>query len=165
MRKIVLIVLIIIEVFMGVLTFLTSNLSASRHLFAGGSIESTMKIFEPSFWVTFILFLVSILITILLRKKVIPLLLTFSIISSIWFFCGRTIGIHWTGEIITGWFYIATDKINLCESVTNCNDIIDNTEVNDSHFFFLKLVGKTSEEKKIFVGPIIYEEIKNYFYP
>ncbi len=149
---------------MGVLTFLVFDSDNSIFLFSGGSIGSTMKVFGPNFWVVFTLFLVSVSSTIFLRKKIKLLLLTFLFVFTTWFLCGRTIGVHWTGELITGWFYLSTGKIILCEKTEDCKggDAIAVTKIYKSSLFQIRLVNR-SVDKSIFVGPIISQEIKKYF--
>lgn len=163
MKKAILIAIIIVETLMGGLTYLVFDKKNSIALFSGGSIESTMKVFGPSFCIIFMLFLAITFSTVFFRKKMEVLLKLFLILFITWFICGRTIGVHWTGELITGWFYISTDKVILCETTENCvGDVIENITVKNSYLFRLKFFNGAGE-KEIFAGPIIRSDLRSYF--
>ncbi len=147
---------------MTILTFLVFDSDNSILLFQGGSIGSTMKVFGPNFLLILVLYIVTLLSTILFRKRLIVLLVSFLIFFSLWFLSGRTVGVQWTGELITGWFYISTDKIVLSKNSDCEENIIECTTVKDSYIFQLKFISGI-EEENIFVGPVIRSDLKNYF--
>ena len=147
---------------MTILTFLVFDSDNSILLFQGGSIGSTMKVFRPNFLLILVLYIVTILSTILFRKRLNVLSMSFLIFFSLWFLSGRTIGVQWTGELTTGWFYLSTSKIILSKNSDCAENVIECITVEDSYMFRLKIISET-EEKDIFVGPVIRTDLKNYF--
>jgi hypothetical protein len=162
-RKAVLIVIVIILILMTVMTYLVFDSENGKFLFSGGSTGSTMKFFEPNVWIVMALYAGALLSLIFLRKRTKLLLVVFLVFFCVWFISGRTVGIHWTGEVITGWFYISTDRIILSDGVNDCSEeIIACTKTKDSFPFCIILVN-SANEKEIFVGPIIRPDLRNYF--
>ena len=146
---------------MVVFTYLTYNNEMGNILFSGGSISSTMKIFEPNFKITLFLNFLIIILTLLFRKRKKILTVIFVFLFSLWFLSGRTIGIQWTGEIYTGWFYLTTEKIILCPSSSGCSDTFKETSITDKPFYRLLFTNKFISAE-IFVGPLLYPKIKKY---
>lgn len=162
-RKAILIVIVIVLLLMTIMTYLVFDTENGEFLFAGGSVGSTMKFFGPNVWIVMTLYAGTILSLIFLRKRIKILLVVFLVFFCVWFISGRTIGIHWTGEVITGWFYISTDRIILSDDSNNCSEnIIACTKAKDSFPFCIILVNP-SNEKGIFVGPMIRPDLRNYF--
>lgn len=163
MKKVVFVILIIIELCMFLLTLLIYNSEKSELLFQGGSIGSTMKMFAPNFWVVFLLFVFTVLSTIFFRKKMKTLLVSFLILFSMWVVSGRTIGVQWTGELTTGWFYISSDEIIILSKSIDCTgEVIECTTAKNSSVFQLKFINGNNE-KNVFVGPLIRSDLRNYF--
>lgn len=155
------VILLFIELLMVVFSYLTYDNEMGGILFSGGSISSTMKIFEPNFKITLLLNFSIIILTLLFRKRKKILMVLFVFFFSLWFISGRTIGIQWTGEIYTGWFYLKTDKIILCPSSNGCSDIFKETSITDKPLHRLLLANRFINEE-IFVGPLLYPKLKKY---
>lgn len=156
------VILLLIELLMVVFSYLTYDNEMGSILFSGGSIGSTMKIFGPNFKITMFLNLLVIFFTFLFRKKKKELITIFIVIFSLWFISGRTIGVQWTGDIYTGWFYLKCNKIILCPSYNGCSDVSEGTSITDKPFYRLLLKNKFINEE-IFVNPLFYSELKKYF--
>lgn len=161
MMKKLFIILLLIELLMLVFSYLIYDNELGSVLFSGGSISSTMKIFGPDFKITLFLNFIIIILTLLFRKRKKILTPLFIFFFSLWFISGRTIGIQWTGEIYTGWFYLKSNKIILCPSPNGCSDILKETSITDKPLYRLLLENKFINEE-IFVGPLLYPKLKKY---
>ncbi|MCB0510233.1 MAG: hypothetical protein KDC82_05680, partial [Bacteroidetes bacterium] len=84
------------------------------HLFGGGSIASTMMIFSPKLFVTTGLFVVALLLFVYFRHNRL-FLVFFFLFFSFWFISGRTVGVHWTGKVVYGWFYFPTGQFEIAD--------------------------------------------------
>jgi len=163
MVKVLFICLFILDFVMGVLTFLVLDKELRELVFSGGSVGSTMEFFGPKFGVVFMLFLASNVCIIIFRKRVKLLLFSYVICSFLWMLCGRTIGIYWSGEVITGWFYIQTDRFLLYkEGSTFKSEAINYTNVQISNVFYI-ILENNQVNYSLYVGPVIGQEIKSYF--
>ncbi|WP_312393625.1 hypothetical protein [Chryseobacterium sp.] len=155
------VILLLIELLMGVFSYLTYDNEIGSILFSEGSISSTMKIFGPDFKITLFLNFLIIILTILFRKRKKILTTLFVFFFSLWFISGRTVGVQWTGEIYTGWFYLKFDKIILCPSSNGCSDVFKETSITDKPLYTLSLTNRFINEE-IFVGPLLYPKLKKY---
>lgn len=162
MKKMIFFTLILIELSMSVLTFLVFNSEKSEYLFQGGSVVSTMKMFSPNFWIVLVLYVLTILSTILFAKRFKTLLVSFLVLFSLWFLSGRTLGVHWTGELTKGWFYLSSGKVYLPKNNDCLDDIMECNTALNSFFWYLKIVNGNNEEK-VFVGPLLRSDMRNYF--
>ena len=162
MKKVILTMVIIVELCMTVLTYLVFDSKNSTLLFSGGSVGSTMKIFGPNFLLVLISYILTVISSFYFRKRLKHLLLCFFIFLSFWFISGRTVGVYWTGELATGWFYISTDKVILSKGEDCSGDVIECTTAKNSCLFRLILFNG-SVEKEIFAGPTIRSALRNYF--
>jgi len=163
MKKLIaIIVVVVVELFMLFLTLSVFNTDENNLLFSGGSVGSTMEMFSPNAFITLILFILTILCSIFYRKKLKPFLISFLIFFSLWFLSGRTIGVHWTGEVTTGWFNISAEKLILYDEQSKDSNIIEETSLESTFLFKVKFVNNYKEEN-IFVGPIIRKDLMDYF--
>jgi len=55
---------------------------------------------------------------------------------------GRTIGPSSDGKIKTGWFFVATDEINVCINAnTDCETVMDyQTSIEKRPFWFVEII-------------------------
>jgi hypothetical protein len=155
------VILFLVELLMAVFSYLTYDNDLGNILFSGGSTSSTMKSFGPNFKITLFLNFLIIILTFLFKKREKILTMLFVIFFSLWFISGRTIGIQWTGEIYTGWFYLKYDKIILCPSSNGCSEILEETSIIDKPLYRLLFANKFINEE-IFVGPLLYPKLKKY---
>lgn len=162
MKKFIIIIVVVIELFMALLTSLVFNTDNNNSLFSGGSIGSTMEVFSPNAIITSILFLATIIGSFIYRKRLKLFLITFLVFFSLWFLSGRTIGVHWTGEITTGWFNIGVDKVILYDEQNKNSDIVEQTTLESVFPFKVKFTNDYKEEN-VFVGPIIRKDLMDYF--
>lgn len=161
-RRLILTGLIAIEACMALLTFLSFKPENGAVLFSGGSVGSAMRIFGPNSLLVLVLCFATTLSTFLFRKRLKFLLICFLLFFSLWFLSGRTIGVYWTGELTTGWFYISTDKFLLYDNENCSENVIECTTATNSCFFGLKFINGALEED-IFVGPELRTVLRNYF--
>lgn len=147
---------------MTIMSYLYFDSDTSRLVFSGGSVDSTMKYFVTNKWIVLFLYLSTIFILVFYRKKVKQMLIYFIISFSLWFLSGRVIGVHYTGEIITGWFYLQTNKVILWEADKCTDDIIKNTSTENLFLFNLKFENACKKEN-IYIGPFIISDLKKYF--
>jgi hypothetical protein len=140
--------------------------ASARFLFAGGSTESMMTIAAPSAIVSTV-FLALCVVLYLLRKRMSrsirwPLL---GIAVILWFISGRTIGLAAfpDGRVSTGWFFIETNRFNLCQASEDCETVIGSEmQTAPSSLWRLDLsTGHVSET--IFVGPFLWGQSKTLF--
>lgn len=162
MKKIIIIIVVAVELFMLLLTISIFNTDKNNLLFSGGSVGSTMKVFSPNAFVTLVLFIATIFCSFLYRKRLKPFLISFLVFFGLWFLSGRTIGVHWTGEVTTGWFNIGTDELFLYDEESADGNIIEKTSLESTFPFKVKLINNYKEEN-VFVGPIIRKDLMDYF--
>lgn len=147
---------------MAFLTLSIFNTDKNNLLFSGGSVGSTMEVFSPNAFITLILLVATILCSFFYRKKLKPFLISFLVFFSLWFLSGRTIGVHWTGEVTTGWFNIGVDKVILYDEQNKNNNIIEETALESVFPFKVNFINNYKEEN-IFVGPVIRKDLMDYF--
>lgn len=137
--------------------------SFSKFIFAGGS-DSLMNIITSSIlirvFLAFILFIYIILYAQTLKKTIIPIIiLTFTI----WLFSGRMIAIFPYGRMSSGWFYMETNRINICNDNEDCEKVYYyETKVYKLNLWRIRLKNKNID-KIIFVGPFIWYKTLHLF--
>ncbi len=162
MRKLIIIIVAVVQFLMLFLTLSIFNTDESNLLFSGGSVGSTMEVFSPNAFITLILLIATIFCAISYRRKLKPFIISFLVFFSLWFLSGRTVGVHWTGEVTTGWFNIGTDKLVLYDEQIKSSNIIEQTSLENVFPFKVKFVNN-HKEGNIFVGPIIRKDLVDYF--
>lgn len=159
------VVLLVLQLLMTALTYLILDSRSGALIFSGGSVGSTMEIFSPKIWLVVLFYLGTIFSLVFFWKNPKVLLLVgYLVFSGLWFFSGRTVGVHWTGEVTTGWFYLSVNKIVLWkESGNKCSeDVI--TCTNATEVFPYKILLTNSDVKEaFFVGPLIRKDLKEFF--
>jgi len=123
-----------------------------------------MKYFVTNKWIVLFLYISTLFSVVFYRKKIKQMLIYFTICFFLWFLSGRMIGVQYTGEIITGWFYLQTDKVILWETDKCIDDIIKNTSTENLFLFNLKFTNACKTEK-VYIGPFIISDLNNYFEP
>lgn len=147
---------------MGLMTYLFFDSENSMFLFSGGSVGSTMKYFGTSKWIVLFLYICIVFSILFYRKRLKQMFFCFMIFFSLWFLSGRVIGVHYSGEIISGWFYLQTNKVSLWKLDKCSEDLILNTSAEDKFPFRLKF-SNVCTVNEIFIGPFIRSDVKNYF--
>ncbi len=142
---------------MAVLTLLAYDPAIGIHFFAGGSIESTMTLCPPSFFISSLCLGFFILFRFIAPWEHIRImLLLLSVI--LWFLSGRTLGVCFDGRVKTGWFYISAGEIDLYYSGKYHNDILqDRTSVRLRLQSFIQIKNK-KVDKTLYVSPIIADK-------
>ncbi len=152
--------LIVIMFLVTVITFLLYFTEEMRNLFMG-SIESTTKIFSSNYFVVVAFNIGAISSLIFYFKKVRFSILFFIIFLFLWILSGRVIGVHYTGELTLGWFFIKTERIVLWRENECIGDVLNDTDYNHQFPFMLHYqnsctIGKT------YAGPFIISDIQTY---
>lgn len=147
-----------------ILTVIVLNSEIALHFFCGGSVESTMKLFISQKIITVILFLIALLTFIVLKNKIKPFLVIFSLVFILWFLSGRTIGVHWTGKVTHGWFYCPIGQFDISDlnAISNIDlNTIEVTTIKRCNFWTIELIN--GNKIKLFAGPFIISDLEDYF--
>ena len=103
-------------------------------------------------------FIVYLLLTVLSIKRFgISKILALLLVLVLWIFSGRVVAFKAfpDGRIITGWYYIETDKFNLCENDIDCEGVIAK-EFKVTNLPLWRINIKTNTfDKTVFVGPFV----------
>lgn len=149
---------IILFIIMSLLTITGLFSNFNRPFFAGGSIESLMEMVTSNFFLKLSLLLIcGFLWYKLLRHFNINIFVLCICVFILWLFSGRTIGVLPDGKIKTGWFYFATNEINICvDDKTDCQTITDyQTKVEKKFFWYVEFKNKQVNDE-IFIGPVVW---------
>jgi len=144
-----------------ILTGLSLFPNYSSFLFAGGS-DVLMEYAMSGFWVQ-TLFATLYLVTLIIPYRSLEKNKKFLLVAlfSLWFLSGRIVSIFPDGRISTGWFYIETDKVNICENSIDC----EKTVYYDTRLEKLSLWRIRIQNDKIdvvvFTGPFISSKSLN----
>jgi hypothetical protein len=130
---------------------------------AGGSIGSIMIMITIRAAISTVLLVAFVLMSYFYFKKKVKavfLILTFLL----WFVSGRMIGILPDGRLSTGWFYMETDRIDLCDHKTDCETVMaQQTKIQKLIFLSIRLKNKTTDQI-IFVGPMLWNNALKVFH-
>jgi hypothetical protein len=156
--------LIFISVIFIIMMFLTAipYVGDSPSL-AGGSIGSIMIMITIRAAISTVLLVAFVLMSYFYFKKKVKavfLILTFLL----WFVSGRMIGILPDGRLSTGWFYMETDRIDLCDHKTDCETVMaQQTKIQKLLFWRIRVKNKTTDQI-IFVGPMLWNNALKVFH-
>jgi hypothetical protein len=130
---------------------------------AGGSIGSIMIMITIRAAISTVLLVAFVLMSYFYFKKKVKavfLILTFLL----WFVSGRMIGILPDGRLSTGWFYMETDRIDLCDHKTDCETVMaQQTKIQKLLFWRIRVKNKTTDQI-IFVGPMLWNNALKVFH-
>lgn len=124
-----------------------------------GSVQSTTEYFATNRIVTLLLFIICLISLISYLKNKQKSILIFISIFIIWFLSGRTIGVHHTGELSLGWFYVETDKIVLWERGNCEGNILENTDFQ-RRFLYNLFYENNCISGEIYAGPFIIMDLE-----
>ena len=139
-------------------------LDIGKHFFAGGSIESTMVFFLPNKWIVSVTYLLIVTSVFFLRKNKRLLLPILIILTLFWCSLGRSVGLHWTGKLVYGWFNIETGRLELAELFDASHEnLLEQLEVKkeENSFYGVKIIG--DKGTSIYLGPYLQNKFLNYF--
>lgn len=161
-KKVVIVLACLTSLVMFFLTMLSIS-DLGRHVFAGGSSESTMKFFQPNKWVVIGLYVSMFFFIIMLKKNYKLLTPIIGLLLVLWFLSTRTVGVHWTGEIKYGWFNIETGKIDVSQQFLpeTIENPLEKIIVNKEILGFVSIKG--NESFCIYLGPLLSNDFLNYF--
>lgn len=163
MNKTAVFILGIIVLIMAFLTLQLFDEELSANMLAGGSIGSTMVFCGPNKAVVVTLVFLSIGSIVAFRKRFRFQVVAFTLFFILWFFCGRTIGVHWSGQVFSGWYSIKTGQFHLCNDDPNCPEgIIGKTEVEDAGFGKVRFTNPVLN-REILAGPFVARKLEKYF--
>ena len=145
------------------ITIIGFNESLCSFNFSNGS-DSVMDLSVSNIWIKVLLIVIlGMLLLKYLQKKNYKFLSLIFIILPIWILSGRTVGIFPDGRLNIGWFYIKTDRINLCHPNDDCEKIFyNNTKIEELPFWRIKIENKNINQI-IFVGPFIWNQTRKMF--
>lgn len=130
---------------------------------AGGSIGSIMIMITTYVVISTALLVAFVLISYFYIKnkvKSVFLIITFLL----WFLSGRMIGILPDGRLSTGWFYMETGRVDLCDHKTDCETVMaQQTKIQKLFFWRIRVKNKTTDQI-IFVGPMLWNNALKVFH-
>jgi hypothetical protein len=142
-----------------VLMYLTSF---NRFVFAGGSTESLMTIVSSNGVLSTFSF-VAFFLLLFFGAKIRPLVkgIAMLLLFILWLMSGRTIGtkLYPDGRLSMGWFYIETERLNVCKNdTTDCERITHyQTFVKKLPFWRLRIKNEDIS-RTIFIGPVVWSK-------
>lgn len=81
----------------------------------------------------------------------------------IWILSGRVIALFPDGRISTGWFYLETNRINICKDEIDCDKIYYyETEIDKLPLWRIKIKNKRNDAI-VFIGPIVWQKTIELF--
>lgn len=137
--------------------------TTGNFIFVGGS-DMLMSLVSSNFLVS-ITFGIAFFIIVFFyqkarRKVVIPLLI---LIFLLWFLSGRMIALFPDGRIITGWFYIQTNRSDICRTDIDCEKVFRyDTRLEKLSVWRLR-VSNSEIDVQIFTGPFIWRHSQLVF--
>ena len=142
---------------MTLLTVVTLFSNFNKSFFAGGS-EALMKITTPNFFLQILLLLIcGFLWHKLLRNFNVTIFVLCISVFMLWLMSGRTIGVFPDGKIKTGWFYFATNEINVCvDDKADCESVTDYQTTAEKMFFWRVRIKNKQINQRIFIGPFVW---------
>lgn len=142
---------------MTLLTVVTLFSNFNRSFFAGGS-EALMKITTPNFFLQILLLLIcGFLWYKLLRSFNVTIFVLCISVFMLWLMSGRAIGVFPDGKIKTGWFYFATNEINVCvDDKADCETVTNYQTTVEKIFFWRVRIKNKQINQKIFIGPVVW---------
>jgi hypothetical protein len=150
------------------MALLTANgyTATNTYFFAGGSMASLMSVAAlPAAVPTTLLAIFGVLLYFYLRRDKRIKLAYLAVVMVLWFLSGRTIGtiLYPNGQVVTGWFYIATDKFLVCNQKTDCETTIGYRTKTESLSLWRIHIKNDSTDKEIFVGPFLWHRTVHLF--
>jgi len=140
------------------LTLVGLDTSTGNFVFAGGS-DGLMEIRTVNIWIKIFLLLASGFFLINFHKnKGIKNVFLCVFFIFIWFLSGRTIATFPDGRISTGWFYIETNKILLCNGELDCETITHYKTTVETKKLWVININSVNSNYAIFVGPFIWSD-------
>ena len=98
------------------------------------------------------------------KADVIRLFILF-ILFGLWLLSGRVIAFKPfpDGRIITGYYYIETDRFNLCDNENDCESVISKEAFIQRRPFWLLKIKSKGIQKNIFLGPFTWQQCNKVF--
>jgi hypothetical protein len=117
------------------------------------SISEVNHVFSVLFFIVYIC--VGVLI---IRKSNYKKILILSLALILWLISGRVVAIKAfsDGRIITGWYYVETDKFNLCESDFDCETITSQETTIIKLPMWRVRINSKHINKVVFIGPFTW---------
>ena len=134
--------------------------SYANFIFAGGS-DGLMNIVSANIWFQIIV-VSSFLLSIYKYNKTMNAILI--LIFFLWCISGRMVSLFPDGRLSSGWFYLETDRINICKNEEiDCDRIFFyETEIEELPFWRLRIKNKNINSV-IFIGPVIWSNTLSLF--
>jgi hypothetical protein len=149
-------IFLIIAFVMGAITMVGFFPSFSAFIFANGS-DVLMNFAFPSVWLQVSLVLIFGVPLFMFRGKLLKRLYpALALVFVFWIFSGRTFGIFPDGRIVTGWFYVGFDQIEVCRNSTDCEKTLYyETSIESLKPWRIRIRNKEINST-IFIGPVIW---------
>ena len=143
---------------------LFTSLTRFRQIAFAGAIEVLTSLNKLNYIYSYILLL--LLLVFLVRKNIrSPLrFIGFLVISILWLFSGRTVGIKpWPenyARISSDFYIFKTNEFQLCQGFEDCVSVVDNTNYKVNRLWSISFDNKYLDES-IFIGPITWKGCKS----
>lgn len=141
-------------------------LSDIKILFTRESAAYLSNISDVNHTASVLFFIGYLFVTVLVfRKFSTSKVLMLLLMLILWLLSGRVVAFKAfpDGRIITGWYYIETNKFNLCENDVDCEGVISNeTTISKLPLWRISLNSKYTK-KIIFVGPFTWHSCNKIF--
>jgi hypothetical protein len=137
--------------------------SYTTFIFAGGSDGLMDMISVNSFFQTSIILIFGAILIVnksKLRKYTYFLLM---LVFLLWSLSGRMIALFPDGRLSSGWFYIETNRINICKDEIDCDKIFYyETEIEKLPLWRIKIKNKRTDNV-VFIGPMVWKKTIELF--
>jgi hypothetical protein len=137
--------------------------STGNFIFAAGS-DSLMTIVSSHLLISISL-AVSFFLALLTYKKKRRALFTslLTLIFLLWLFSGRMIAFFPDGRLISGWFYIPTNRIDICKTDIDCEKLFYYYTKIEARSFWRLRITNTETNTTVFIEPFIWKNAIKLF--
>jgi hypothetical protein len=137
--------------------------STGNFIFAGGS--DILMTIVTSHFLTSITLAVSFFATVLIYKKKRRVLFTLllTLIFLLWLLSGRMIALFPDGRLISGWFYIETNRTDICKTDIDCEKLFYYDTKFEKLSFWRLRIANSETNTTVFTGPFIWKNAIRLF--
>lgn len=158
-------IIIVVASLMAVITLFGFNTAFVRFFFASGS-DVSMCLIESDLYIRVFFWVVFFLLSILFKKWgnknfYYPILITVFIL---WSLSGRMVALFpLDGRLISGWFYIETNRIEICKNDCDCEKVFYYETNYKKEFIWTYRIKNKDIETTLFTSPFIDNKVKKLF--
>jgi len=135
------------------------------YIYLGGGSTGLETMVFPNVWFQIVLIIISILIFLFFKKKLLAKIIILSFLFFIWIMGERvvSIGLFPDTSINSGWFYNKTKSIKLTSEKKEPDQIFLETSFEKLSFWRIRIINEDINFV-IFVGPMIWDKTISLFY-